>query len=90
MIQTPKDFTEKFPSYVYRSGKGSATVQWRQAAIDMANEREKLVRALRVELIERDAAAADAQNPVRRAYEQERAEKLRALLTELGEYAPRS
>jgi hypothetical protein len=43
----PKDFTDKFPRYVYRDGKGKESVQWREAALDMANDRAKLVEALR-------------------------------------------
>lgn len=45
-FSAPQDFTNKFPRYVYRSGKGASTVQWRQAAMDMANDRAKLVEAL--------------------------------------------
>lgn len=45
-FSTPKDFTDRFPAYVYRNGFG-ATVQWRQAALDMANDRAKLIQALR-------------------------------------------
>lgn len=47
----------------------------------------RLVNALKTELIERDAAAADAQHSVRREYEKERADTIRALLLELGELA---
>ena len=46
-FSTPEDFTARFPTYIYRSGKGGSTVQWRQAALDMANDRAKLVEALR-------------------------------------------
>lgn len=46
-FQTPDSFTNSFPKYVYRSQKGVATVQWRQAALDMANDRAKLVEALK-------------------------------------------
>lgn len=40
---TPKDFTAKFPKYIYRDGRSRETVQWREAALDMANDRAKLV-----------------------------------------------
>jgi hypothetical protein len=43
----PAEFTKCFPEYVYRSGKGSETVQWREAALDMANDRAKLIEELR-------------------------------------------
>lgn len=46
-FNAPQDFTAKFPNYVYRSGKGQESVQWREAALDMANDRAKLVAALK-------------------------------------------
>lgn len=46
----PQDFTAKFPQYVYRSGKGVESVQWRQAALDMANDRAKLIEFTRLVL----------------------------------------
>lgn len=47
---TPEEFAVMFPQYVYRSGKGAATIQWRQAAMDFAhaaNAYPKLVEALK-------------------------------------------
>jgi hypothetical protein len=46
-FNAPQDFTAKFPNYVYRDSKGRETVQWRQAALEMANDRAKLIEALR-------------------------------------------
>ena len=43
---TPQDFTAKFPRYVYRSHKGQVSVQWREAALDIYEDRRKLVEAL--------------------------------------------
>ena len=53
----PTDFTKHFPRYVYRSGKGRESVQWREAALDMANDRAKLIEALR------EMAAAERSKP---------------------------
>lgn len=39
---TPQAFITKFPKYVYRSHKGKETVQWRQAALEMYEENQRL------------------------------------------------
>lgn len=73
---TPESFTKMFPKYVYRDGKGRETVQWREAALDMANDRAKLVTLLSVV----------AQNlSDRGATRQWMEDHARALLRELGE-----
>jgi hypothetical protein len=68
---TPQDFTTKFPRYVYRSHKGRESVQWREAALDMYDERAKLVEALRDSL------------PMLRACKRDHT--VSAILRELGE-----
>lgn len=52
---SPKDFTDRFPRYVYRSQKRKATVQWRGAALDMAKRTDALAEALRKALNQIDA-----------------------------------
>lgn len=76
----PQDFTAKFPSYVYRSGNGSETVQWRQAALDMANDRAKLIDALADVMRDQlKQVVLDQMAPGPR----QRIEKARALLAEM-------
>ena len=51
--ESPEAFVAKYPKYIYRSGKmmhsakGYASVQWRQAALEMCADRAALVAALR-------------------------------------------
>ena len=40
------DFQKLYPRYVYRSHKGRVSMLWREAAIDMAKDRAKLVMML--------------------------------------------
>lgn len=69
----PTDFTERFPKYVYRSGKGKESVQWREAALDMANDRAKLVEAL-----------SKARDDLRAACQHDAADRLGYVLREMG------
>ena len=52
---TPETFIAAFPRYVYRNHKGTASVQWRQAALEITAERD----ALRSEVTELRKALDD-------------------------------
>lgn len=69
---------------------GMTERDWKRSIAEREQKRRaaaypKLIEALKAELVERDAAAADTQHSVRRAYETERAKEIRALLRDLGE-----
>ena len=82
----PRDFVNRFPKYVYRSHKGAETVQWKQAALDMYEDRARLVEALHavLDIVEpfgpRITPAENVDRPVVTA--------ARALLAKLGEDKP--
>jgi pyruvate-formate lyase len=45
---TPQQFLEAiYPKYVYRDHRGTATAQWRQAALDLAAQQVELVEEVR-------------------------------------------
>ena len=62
------------------------TLEEKREAARRVNAYPKLIEAMKSECLERRAAAADASNPVRKAYEQSRAHFLGSLLADLGEY----
>lgn len=56
---TPETFVAAHPRYVYRSGHGKTTVQWREAALDMSADRDRL-KAINAELVAENARLRDA------------------------------
>jgi hypothetical protein len=75
---TPETFKAAFPRRVYRDHNGRESVQWREAALDMATTNARLIEALRaeVEINQRARTHAEAIAVGERSI---------ALLAELGE-----